>query len=194
MRRFKSMCTNLIPLLVGLGVPLLPFGDSRSALGSPAPEPGSRSQAEAIQNKPMVPDCPPRCVGQIRVVGNEATRDGIILDQLELCPGARFSRKDLQKAQRRLARLGLFDAASVCARADLSDSPFKTIIVVLQERPDANLRLTLAQFLCYLQESQVERLTAAHIAEANRLLDRCFLLLQYLSRLCSTAPQSTSSP
>jgi hypothetical protein len=122
------------------------------------------------------------------------TPDRVILDQFNRYPGQELSAQDLRIAQRTLARLGLFDTASVRARAELSDSPFKTVEVLLQERPDAKFRLTLAKLLCYLQEVQVERLTAAHIAEANRLLDRYFPLLQYLSRLCSTTPQSSSSP
>jgi hypothetical protein len=176
MCKFNSMRTKLIPLLVGLGIPLLPLGDSRSALGSPSPDSGTRSQPEAIQNKRILPE---GHVGAICVVGNEVTPDSIILDQLELYPGVRYLRKDLRNAQRKLARLGLFTTAYVRAQAELPDKPFKTIVVLMQERPDANLRLTLARFLCYLRGSQVDGPTAAHISDASRLLDRYFLFLQY---------------
>jgi outer membrane protein assembly factor BamA len=52
---------------------------------------------------------PPMTVGQIMVVGNETIPQGRIVDVLALYPGAKARLADLRAAERRLARLGLFE-------------------------------------------------------------------------------------
>jgi Surface antigen variable number repeat len=194
MARFNWSCTGLISLFLAQSILFLAPADSRLTRGSFIQEGASHWQGNAMQNKPMPPVEPPGLVGGIQVLGNDATPDGLILDQLQLYPGARYTKKDLQLARRKLARLGLFDSCKVSAAEAFTDSPFKTIIVTLQERSDANYRLKIAEFLRSLHGEQVGGLTAAQISDAGRLIDRSILLLQYLYRLCSTTPQSSSSP
>jgi polysaccharide biosynthesis/export protein len=84
-------------------------------------------------------------VGQIQIVGNTMTANSVILEQLGLLlPGAVLSYPDLQKAEQKLARLGVFvvDAdkgvrPTVTVVDAEGDSPFKDILVQVQEKEEA---------------------------------------------------------
>ena len=79
-------------------------------------------------------------VGQIFIIGNTATRDSIILEQLPLFPGHEFTLADLRTAERNLARLKIFMAdppprVRIMDQDNQGDSPFKEIRVDVTERP-----------------------------------------------------------
>ena len=79
-------------------------------------------------------------VGQIFIIGNTATRDSIILEQLPLFPGHEFTLADLRTAERNLARLRIFEPdlpprVMILDHGWQDDSPYKDIGVYVTERP-----------------------------------------------------------
>jgi hypothetical protein len=78
----------------------------------------------------------PARVGQIFLVGNEVTPQGLILDRLQLYPGQVLTDKDLRAAQQRLGwltPLGIVSSAS--ALDDPAEPVFKDIRVKVTETP-----------------------------------------------------------
>lgn len=88
-----------------------------------------------------VDESQPRRVGQVIIVGNERTRQNVILRQLPLYPGQILTYPDLRVGERNLARLGIFDnnpdaagrpVISVLEPLD-PESPYRDILVNIQE-------------------------------------------------------------
>lgn len=110
---------------------------------------GHRVAVEEVQH--LVPDDPgkvqvtyqvhgdrgaPTRVGNVRIVGNEITRDNVILRQLDLYPGQILQFPKLEEARVRLARLGIFDPQNppeVLAIPNELDSDFQDVEVRVRE-------------------------------------------------------------
>jgi hypothetical protein len=80
-------------------------------------------------------DKPPAKVGQIVIIGNEVTRQSIILDRVPLYPGEAIRYSDLRQGETNLRRTTLFDARISVADAE-SASEYKDIVVELTEKPE----------------------------------------------------------
>jgi RNA polymerase sigma factor (sigma-70 family) len=77
----------------------------------------------------------PARVGQIFIIGNEKTRQDVILDQVQLYPGQVLSYPDLRAAERNLARLKGFKSPPKVSVIDAdSESPFKDIKITVEEK------------------------------------------------------------
>ncbi len=81
-------------------------------------------------------------VGQIIIVGNEITRQDVILREVPLYPGQVLSLPELRAAERKLRRLGLFECkpdgsvkptVKVLDNPADPDSPFKDVLISVQE-------------------------------------------------------------
>jgi outer membrane protein insertion porin family len=93
-----------------------------------------------------VQEKPPARVGQIRIVGNEVTRDNVILRQIPLYPGQILTYPDMRVAEAKLAKLGIFETnpqtgvrPTVSIIDPDSDTEFKDILVQVQETPTGSL-------------------------------------------------------
>jgi outer membrane protein insertion porin family len=77
-----------------------------------------------------IEEAPPARVGSIFIVGNERTRQNVILRQLPLYPGQLLTYPDLRTAERNLQRLGIFEngAGPNGAPSDASAKPTVTVI------------------------------------------------------------------
>lgn len=81
-------------------------------------------------------------VGQIFIIGNHATRQSVILDQLHIYSGGQASREDLRRAEERLERLHIFQidrSKGIRPTVEILDpdsrQPFKDILVTIEEKP-----------------------------------------------------------
>jgi outer membrane protein assembly factor BamA len=109
-----------------------------AALGSMVPY-----FARAAAPPSVVDEMPPARVGQIILIGNERTRQDVILRQVQLYPGQVLSYPDLKKAEENLARLGIFKTG-VDGKVHASvktldnpmdpDNPYKDIMVDVREK------------------------------------------------------------
>lgn len=104
------------------------------------PEPGVCQVVYQIQERP------PNRVGQVFIVGNEWTRQNVILRQVPLYPGQILTYPDLRQAEKNLARLNIFDVnPETGARPKVevldpdSDSEVKDILVSVQETRTGSL-------------------------------------------------------
>jgi outer membrane protein assembly complex protein YaeT len=93
-----------------------------------------------------VQEKPPAKVGNIIIVGNEVTRDNVILRQIPLLPGQTLTYPDLRVAERNLARLDIFETnaqtgvrPTVSVLDPESDTEFKDILVRVGEKPTGSL-------------------------------------------------------
>lgn len=85
--------------------------------------------AELKEGKPHVR------VGQIFIIGNEKTRDSVILEQLPLFPGQPFNDSDVREAERNLSRLKGFKSNPKVEVLDHdSDTEFKDIQIRVEEK------------------------------------------------------------
>jgi outer membrane protein assembly complex protein YaeT len=93
-----------------------------------------------------VQERPPATVGQILVIGNDVTRQNVILRQIPLYPGQVLTYPDLRVAERNLARLNIFETnpesgvrptVSVLNQDD--DNPTKDILVNVKETQTGSL-------------------------------------------------------
>jgi outer membrane protein assembly complex protein YaeT len=89
---------------------------------------------------------PPSKVGQIIIVGNEVTKQNVILRQIPLYPGQVLSYPDLRLAERNLQKLGIFEnkpeegiRPSVTVIDPDSDSEYKDLLVTVQETQTGSL-------------------------------------------------------
>jgi outer membrane protein assembly factor BamA len=93
-----------------------------------------------------VQERPPATVGQIIIVGNEVTRQNVILRQIPLLPGQTLTYPDLRVAERNLARLNIFEVnpengirPTVGVLDADSDCPVKDILVNVKETQTGSL-------------------------------------------------------
>src|SRR5206468_9468693 len=93
-----------------------------------------------------VQERPPARVGQVYVVGNEVTRQNVILRQVPLYPGQVLTYPDLRVAERNLAKLNIFESnpeAGVRPTVSVIDpdgpNPAKDILVNVQETHTGSL-------------------------------------------------------
>jgi outer membrane protein assembly complex protein YaeT len=93
-----------------------------------------------------VQEKPPAKVGSIIIVGNDVTRDNVILRQIPLYPGQILTYPDLRVAERQLAKLNIFETnaqtgvrPTVSVLDPESDTEFKDILVRVQEQPTGSL-------------------------------------------------------
>jgi outer membrane protein assembly complex protein YaeT len=87
---------------------------------------------------------PPAKVGNVYVVGNEWTKQNVILRQVPLYPGQLLTWPDLKVAEANLARLHIFDPApdvkpTVSVLDIDSDTEFKDVLVRVKETPTGTL-------------------------------------------------------
>lgn len=81
-------------------------------------------------------------IGQILLMGNERVSDESIFAHVPLYPGQLLSYTELRKAEKTLAKLGLFvvDPASgvrpTIAVLEREDSEFKDILITVKEKQD----------------------------------------------------------
>ena len=89
----------------------------------------------------------PARVGRIIIIGNERTKDSVIMRQLPLYPGQVLTYPDLRLAERNLARLNIFEASAEGSRPTVTvqndplnpDSPCKNVIVNVNETSTGSL-------------------------------------------------------
>jgi len=86
----------------------------------------------------------PARVGQVLVVGNERTKQNVILRQVPLYPGQVLTYPDLRAAERNLTRLNIFEAnenvhPTVTVLDSESESDYKDILVQVQETTTGSL-------------------------------------------------------
>jgi outer membrane protein insertion porin family len=93
-----------------------------------------------------VQERPPARVGQVILTGNTVTRDNVIRRQVPLEPGQILTYPELKTAEANLARLSIFESdpskggrPTVQVLEPESDSPFKDILVNVQEMPTGSL-------------------------------------------------------
>jgi outer membrane protein insertion porin family len=93
-----------------------------------------------------VQEKPPARVGEIYIVGNDVTRQNVILRQIPLYPGQVLTYPDLRLAEKNLAKLGIFETngqtgvrPTVSVIDPDSDTDFKDILVQVQEEPTGSL-------------------------------------------------------
>ncbi len=108
----------------------------------------NETQPGIVQVNYEVEEKPPARVGQIYIVGNERTRQNVILRQLPLYPGQVLTYPDLKQAERNLARLGIFESTpdgamkptvTVLDNPADPDNPVKDILVNVQESNTGSL-------------------------------------------------------
>ncbi len=94
----------------------------------------------------QVQERPPASVGQIFIVGNEVTRQNVILRQVPLFPGQILSFPDLRVAERNLAQLQIFETnqetgvrPTVTVLDPEGDNPVKDVLVTVQEARTGSL-------------------------------------------------------
>jgi outer membrane protein assembly factor BamA len=93
-----------------------------------------------------VQERPPARVGQVIVVGNDVTRQNVILRQVPLYPGQVLTYPDLRLAERNLQKLNIFEndpekgiRPTVTVLDPESDSEFKDVLVNVQETHTGSL-------------------------------------------------------
>ena len=105
-----------------------------------APEETPKGQSAAAAKAPKF-----RRIGQIFIIGNEFTKDDVILKPLGLLPGAPLYYYELALAQRRLAKLGIFKPGSVEVTAEDDpnnpDSEYKNVFVRVEETSTGSISL-----------------------------------------------------
>jgi outer membrane protein assembly complex protein YaeT len=94
----------------------------------------------------QVEEKPPARVGEIKIVGNERTRQNVILRQVPLYSGQVLTYPDLLQAEKNLTRLGIFESSpdgtekpTVMVLNPDMDSEFKDILVTVKEANTGSL-------------------------------------------------------
>lgn len=110
----------------------------------PEPEPGKG----VVHVHYQVMEAPQMRVGDIKIVGNNITKDSVIRREIPLYPGQILSYPDLQFAQDNLSRLGIFKdepqngiKPTVEVIDAQGDSPFKDLLVTVQEAQTGSFML-----------------------------------------------------
>jgi outer membrane protein assembly factor BamA len=89
----------------------------------------------------------PARVGQIVIVGNEVTPQGLIIDRIPLFPGQMFTAADLRAAQQRLQWLTLLGVEPSVSVAQEDGTAFKDITVNVKETPLTYLLVGVPNFV-----------------------------------------------
>ena len=88
---------------------------------------------------------PPPRIGQIFIVGNEFTRQDVILDAVNVYPGQVLNKADLRAAEKNLERLNIFKPGGVEIKAiddpANPESEYKDVLITIEETPTARWRL-----------------------------------------------------
>lgn len=91
---------------------------------------------------------PPVRVGEVKIIGNDVTRENVIRRQVPLFPGQVLTYPDIQAAEANLARLGIFETdpekgerPQVIIVDPEGDNPVKDILVKVQEAPTGSFLL-----------------------------------------------------
>jgi outer membrane protein assembly complex protein YaeT len=97
-----------------------------------------------VQVQYEVTEKSPKLVGEILIVGNDVTRNNVILRMLDIFPGQTLSYPALRAGERNLARSNLFDpeerpTISVIPREDGADSQYQDILVRVKETMTGSL-------------------------------------------------------
>jgi len=89
-------------------------------------------------------------VGEVRIEGNDYTKDNVIRRAIPLRPGQILSYPDILAAQQALSKLGIFDEdpaagtrPEVIVEDPDSDQPFKNILIKVKEKPTGSLIFSL---------------------------------------------------
>lgn len=108
------------------------------------PSPGVVNVQYVVQEKP------PARVGDIKIVGNEVTRENVIRRNIPLYPGQPLTYPDTKIAEKNLQRLNIFEndpakgiRPTVTVLDPDSDTEFKDILVQVQEAPTGSLMFGL---------------------------------------------------
>jgi outer membrane protein assembly complex protein YaeT len=105
-----------------------------------------------VQVRYEVEERPPARVGEIFIIGNERTRQPVILRQVPLYPGQVLSFPAVREAERNLARLNIFETTpdgsvrptiTVLDNPLDPDNPVKDILVTVQEASTGSLMFGL---------------------------------------------------
>jgi hypothetical protein len=91
----------------------------------------------------VVQAAPGKRIGQVFIIGNPTTPATVILDAIRLSPGQALDYAGIQAAERNLADLKIFKASQVTILDAETDSPFKDVLVTVQEKPTGVLGLEL---------------------------------------------------
>jgi outer membrane protein insertion porin family len=102
-----------------------------------------------------VDEGPQSKVGDIRVVGNSTTHEGVILRQMTFQEGDPLRLSDLTETQRKLYELGIFRSADVRAAPAGDDHVLRDVIIDVTEASDLNFGYGLR----YNPEDDLELLT-----------------------------------
>jgi outer membrane protein assembly factor BamA len=98
----------------------------------------SKAVAQAAGKAPQ-----PR-VGQVFIIGNEFTRQSVILDQVQVYPGEILNDRELSESQKKLERLGIFKPGSVTVTAEDDpvnpNSEYKNVFVRIEEMNTRRVR------------------------------------------------------
>jgi outer membrane protein assembly complex protein YaeT len=93
-----------------------------------------------------VQERPAARVGQIFLVGNDVTKQNVIIRQVELYPGQPLTYPDLKQSEKNLARLNIFESnpangvrPTVSVINPDDDNEFKDILVEVKEEPTGSL-------------------------------------------------------
>ncbi len=88
----------------------------------------------------------PKRVGQVFIVGNEFTRNSVVLHQVVLFPGQVLDYADLSRSEKNLESLGIFKPGSVRVTAEHDpnnpDGEYKNVFVQVEETPTWSLTAT----------------------------------------------------
>jgi outer membrane protein insertion porin family len=105
-----------------------------------------------VQVRYEVEERPPSLVGQIFIVGNERTRQNVILRQVPLYPGQVLQYPAIREGERNLARLNIFETTpdglvkptiTVLDNPADPNSPYKDILINVQETSTGSLMFGL---------------------------------------------------
>lgn len=112
----------------------------------------SQDKPGIVQMRYEVEERPPARVGYVYVVGNDRTRQNVILRQVQLFPGQVLSFPALRESERNLARLNIFEMSpdgavrptvTVLDNPMDPDNPYKDILVTVQEASTGSLMFGL---------------------------------------------------
>lgn len=111
----------------------------REELYYPADHPGVVNVVYQIQQEPT-----PKYVGQIRVIGNEVTRQNVVLREVPLYPGQLLTYPEIRRGEANLARLGIFEMNQEGVRPhieieDVPGSDYADVNVYVQETKTGSL-------------------------------------------------------